>query len=981
LDGVRETSLPSIGAGLLSRSGWFFYDDSARPLIDPSTQWLAKRPDPDALDWFFCVYGHDYRRALLLASDLLGHVLLPPKWAFGAWYSRYWPFTDAEERGIVTKFRELGIPLDVLVIDVDWHLHGWEGYDWNPELFPDPEGFLRWVHKQGCKVTLNNHPGRLPRADSHFAEVCRRIGVEPAGLEEVHFNLADRTHAAAFMEVLHKPLHKQGVDFWWIDGSSAHMDGLDSQMWTSKVYFDFTEEFTGKRGLLFARYGNHGSHRYPVGFSGDTFSEWGVLGYEVMFTVRAANVLYPYWSHDIGGFMGNRLPTELYVRWVQFGALSPVLRLHSNHGVREPWEYGNEGIETAKKFFRLRYQLLPYIYSYARRVYETGEPLCKPLYIDWPEEEEAYVRDDEYLFGDAILVAPIVEPATNGRIARREVWLPPGEWVSLDTHEAYGSGGVACEADLQTLPMFLRKGSIVVMDEEATDYVKEAADQNLTALVTVGGPEAVFTLYEDDGESKEYQKDKFAKTELKLVATSSSDQVLTIAPTKGRYEGQAAERAWRVAVVGRFAPEQVLLDGKPMRRCRESEERLPIGAWCWCADKKLINISLPRRPIDAGYKVELRGGAGSEEYTVFWEAMRLARHLRQALGNVENLQGTWDDLRVEASRTAAKAENIARRVEQGEMRAHEARIDLRRLKERDVEHVADIAARGAASDTVRFEAVSNILGVSLSGRIETEDGGRLTRLRPVVLRANLAPAAVKRFLESLHERQGARWPDVDKELAFGPYYPVGKFEASLQLRGQWAGLPFGTSISDAVDASALQVFHLVGPFDNTGRKGLDTSYPPELALEVGAQLEGKAGPVKWLQTGWRCPPRHHAEPHFVNLEALFDPKEFTVAYAVAYVWAPQEQDALVLIGTDDECKLWVNGQHVHTFPDPRPPEPDQDKVPVRLRSGWNTLLLKVCQEQGQWGFYMRLTGPDEKPLRGLWTALAPEGTPPREGEL
>ncbi len=978
LDGVKGAALPPLGQGLLSRSGWFFYDDSGRPLIDPATDWLAERPDANAQDWYFCAYGHDYWRALLLASDLMGHINLPPRFAFGGWYSRYWPFTDAEEREIVNRFRELGIPLDVLVIDVDWHLHGWESYDWNPELFPNPEEFLDWVHAQGCKVTLNNHPGRLPAADSRFADVCRAMGVDPAGREDVQFNLADKTHAEAYFELLHKPLHEQGVDFWWIDGSAAGMRGLDSQMWTSKLYFDYTEKHTGKRGLLFARYGGHGSHRYPTGFSGDTFADWGVLGYEVGFTSRAANVLYPYWSNDIGGFNGDRLPADLYIRWVQFGAFSPILRLHSNHGIREPWEYGPEGIEAARTYFGARYELLPYIYSWARQTYETGEPLCRPLYLDWPEEEEAYRRDDEYLFGDAILVAPIVQAAPAGQPARREVWLPPGEWLDPWTGEAYSSGVISYEADLQRLPMFYRRGSILVTNGAAPAHVGQERPDRLTAVVTVGRPDASFTLYEDDGESKGYQKGEFAKTELRLTAGSSTSQTLEVAPAEGSFEGQVKDRSWRVTVLGRFAPEEVLLDGKALAKAKprawDSADESP--GWCWEAGERRVSVYLPRRPVTSGYRVELRGGAGHQEYTLCSQALGLGRHLRRVAEDLRALEGDWVTASFQATKAAAKAENLARRLEAGQVPLTLARRTLSEIEEDDLPLLVDAAARGAANEKDRMKALATVLGISLEGRLEVLADGTTARLAPEVLRSPYAPEATQRLLASLQAPDGSRWPDLGRELAYGPYCPVGLVRVSTPLQGEWAGLPVAGELSAVVDTSPLQLFHLVGPFDNAERRGLEAVYPPEQELKIGAELEGKEGPVKWLTTRWRWPTGPQAEPNFINLEPLFKPKDFTVAYAVAYVWAPRDEDGVAYLGSDDECKLWVNGEHVHTFPDPRPPAPDQDRVAIKLRSGWNTLLMKVCQEGGQWGLYVRLAGPDDRPLQGLWTSLAPEGTPP-----
>ncbi|MBC7289287.1 MAG: DUF5110 domain-containing protein, partial [Armatimonadetes bacterium] len=560
--------------------------------------------------------------------------------ALGAWYSRYWPYTADEEKAIVTRFRELGIPLDVLVIDVDWHLHGWEAYDWNPELFPDPEGFLKWVHAQGCKVTLNNHPGKLPAADSHFADFCRYIGVEPAGRNNIHINLADRRHCEAFFEILHKPLHEQGVDFWWIDGSSAQFPDLDSQMWTTRQYFEYTERYTGRRGLLFARYGGHGSHRYPVGFSGDTFSHWGVLKYEIGFTARAGNVLYPWWSHDIGGFMGNVLPTELYVRWLQFGALSPILRLHSNHGVREPWNYGQEGIECARRYFRLRYALIPYIYSCAYETWQTGEPLCKALYMEWPELEEAYQHDDEYLFGHALLVAPVAEPADTtagppgavqpalsaaadeGPVARRQIWLPPGQWLDWWTGQVFSGGQtITYAAPLQRLPLFLRAGYPVVMGPVG-DYVGQQPCDTLRIIFAAAeSGERSFTLFEDDAESKDYLQGGGAKTLIEAkAADEGAQQNVVIWPMRGSYNGQVEKRRWIVEIRGATKPSQVAVNGKPLPQTREGRGE----GYAWNGSAGRVTVWLNERPVSEKIEVKLISSLPVRLYRQAWEAKELA---------------------------------------------------------------------------------------------------------------------------------------------------------------------------------------------------------------------------------------------------------------------------------------------------------------------------------------------------------------------
>ncbi len=987
LDGASETNLPQPGLGLLSRSGWFAYDDGGRPLVSPTTNWLVPRDDRAASDLYFCAYGKDFRHALALGSDLFGHVFMPPKWAFGEWYSRYWPYKDQEERDIIKKFRASGIPLDVLVIDVDWHPYGWESYDWNKQLFPDPDGFLTWVHEQGCKVTVNTHPGELPKEDSHFAEICKLIGVDPAGKDNVSLNMADQVQAQASFEVLRKPMMKQGIDFWWIDGDSAGMDGLDSQQWTSKQYFDYTEKFTDKRGLLFARYGGFGD-RYPVGFSGDTWSQWGVLNHEVGYTARAGNALFPYWSHDIGGFLGDRIPDDLYVRWVEFGALSPILRLHSNHGVREPWNYGAEGMAVAKTYFRLRQSLVPYIYSNARRTFESGEPLCKPLYLDWPDEEEAYRHDDEYLFGDGILVAPVTEAAPVGQASRRTLWLPPaegpesgrgGDWVDFWTGEAHPGGTITVEADLQRLPMFLRRDSILV-EGPVGDYIGQKPDDDLRAILTVGGKETAFKLYEDDGQSKDYQGDAFATTPLSLKPGANADtsQTLTIGAASGKFAGQVAQRKWTVEVRGRFAPATVLLDGKPIPRGSDGGDVALSPRPRWRFDPATVRtyVFLPERPVGSTYEVTFQGGGGWRDYASYGQIRHLAELLRAAPKKVAALPGTWGPFDKACADSAGRAEALAASLVGGKITPMAARPAFVKLTDQDLPAIADAAAQGASDPAGRFQALASVLDVNATARLTVLPGGKSARLTPNLGSAPFA--ASQRLLDSLLGPTGEKASDAAVTVTFDNFFPAGLIDLGIPVTGAWGGLPVSTKVSCAVDASWLQLLHLVGSWDNANRVGVTTDYAPEKAFKLDEPWQGKTGPVKWLTTDWRWPAGPKPEAVFIDLVPLFDPHDLVVAYAAAYVWSPKDLDAMALMGTDDEGMLWVNGEHVFTYPDPRPPLPDQDHIKIKLRSGWNTLLVKVCQEGGQWGLYLRLADPDGKPLRGLWTSLKPEGTPPAQ---
>ncbi len=210
--------------GLMSRSGWAVVDDSAS-LVFTDDGWLAPRAAPASLDLYFFGYGHDYLGCLRDFCRVAGPIPLVPRWALGNWWSRYWKYSQAELQALMEEFRARQVPLSVCVVDMDWHItrtgnasRGWTGYTWNRELFPDPDGFFRWLHGQGLKTSLNLHPadGVYPH-EAQYPEMAARLGIDPASGEPVPFDIGDPQFAAAYFEVLHHPLEAQGVDFWWID--------------------------------------------------------------------------------------------------------------------------------------------------------------------------------------------------------------------------------------------------------------------------------------------------------------------------------------------------------------------------------------------------------------------------------------------------------------------------------------------------------------------------------------------------------------------------------------------------------------------------------------------------------------------------------------------------------------------------------------------------------------------------------------------
>jgi alpha-glucosidase (family GH31 glycosyl hydrolase) len=634
LDGALggKTSEP-IGPGLISRDGWVLVDDSTRPLFDSTDfsfqqgenstwPWVMERPLGDRQDWYFLGYGHNYKAALGDFVRVAGRIPLPPRFAFGAWWSRYWAYSDQELDELVKGFRENDIPLDVLVIDMDWHkafndkrfTHeqdqagqtlGWTGYSWNPLLFPNPEAFLKGLHDDGLKVTLNLHPasGVQPFEDA-YPTMAKAMGQDPADKKYVAFDITNQRFARNYFDILHHPMEKQGVDFWWLDwqqGENTAIRGVNPTWWLNYTHFS-DQAREGKRPLLFHRWGGLGNHRYQIGFSGDTISVWESLAFQPGFTAQAANVGYAYWSHDIGGHMPGVVEPELYLRWLQFGALSPILRTHTTKNAdseRRIWAYPEPYSDLMREAVQRRYALLPYIYTEARRTYDTGVAFFHPLYFDWPEAPEAYQHNNEYVFGDSMLVAPITAPAESvSQQSKQTVWLPEGEWFEVDTGRMLHGGQTVTKAfTLSETPVYERAGAIVPMQPPVQYTGQKLVDPLIVSVAprTLDGSTS-YTLYEDGSDGRAYQVGEFARTRIDATQQASTSRI-TIAAAQGSYAGMPKDRAYEVHMPGDWPPTHVSVNGKPLAWNIGASMKDGLLGWTYEGNTLTTIVRTPRFPV------------------------------------------------------------------------------------------------------------------------------------------------------------------------------------------------------------------------------------------------------------------------------------------------------------------------------------------------------------------------------------------------
>ncbi len=590
LKGTRRTldltaAKVKIGDGVVSKNGVAIIDDSESLLlladgtVKPRREILGRAEN--GTDVYCFAYGYDYNKAVADYYRLTGMTPLIPRYVLGNWWSRYKAYTQDEYLTLMKRFRDEKIPITVATVDMDWHwvkiadkfgkestefekpknpvrfirgsymIPGWTGYSWNTDLFTDYKQFLNELHDMNLKVTLNLHPAAgVAWFEDMYEDFARYMGIDPETKERIEFDITDKKFIEGYFRFLHHKYEDEGVDFWWMDwqqGNKTKVEGLDP-LWALNHYHSLDSARDGKRPLILSRFAGYGSHRYPLGFSGDTAVLWSALKFQPYFTATASNIGYSWWSHDIGGHLSGIRDDELYLRWVQFGVFSPILRLHSTQNEylgKEPWKFSRDTERTTKEFLKLRHRLIPYIYTANHLTHTEGIPLMKPMYYDYPHCEGAYAVKNEYKFGSELIVAPITEKTSEKtRTAAAEVWLPEGRYTDIFTGRIYKGGSIVpMSRDMSSIPVLAKAGAIIPL---ADDYGVNDWKNPATLELLIYRGNGSYELYEDDGETNAYKDGHFAKTTYN-VAENGNSLLFTINPANGDSEVIPQKRTYKLS--------------------------------------------------------------------------------------------------------------------------------------------------------------------------------------------------------------------------------------------------------------------------------------------------------------------------------------------------------------------------------------------------------------------------------------------------
>ncbi|GAA2037381.1 glycoside hydrolase family 31 protein [Catenulispora yoronensis] len=613
LDNPAALPVP-LHPGILDKSGWYLLDDTQTALLNADGT-ITQRPGHAGQayqDGYFFGYGHDYKQGLSDLHALTGPADLLPKSAFGVWYSRYYPYTTADyENTILPTFRSQKTPLDWLVVDTDFKAPStWDGWNWNSSLFPDPTGFMNWTKQQQLAVTLNIHPS-ISDADPKFAATNATAGGLIAdGTNQHVWDWSIPSQLKSYLD-LHQPFEQQGVRAWWLDwccdNSRASAPGITPDAFINAAYAADGNS-KGLRGFAFSRMGasyqNYGGaypagpwaeHRSTLQFTGDTPATWDMLKFESGFTQAEGAIGLPYVSDDIGSYHGGHLADDMYVRWVQLGAFQPIERLHSDHGDRLPWNYDDAARIPAEQFLNLREALVPYTYTLAKQAQDTGVPMLRSLYLNYPESPEAYTYSNEYLYGDNVLVSPITSANDANGNGSVTTWFPPGTWTDYFTGKTYTGPSTATITDgLNAMPVFLRSGGIMTT---RTNYVDNAqAPLNQLTVNAAAGADGTFNLYEDAGEGLQYQQGQSSTTTL---GWNDSAHALTIGAAAGTYPGAITSRTYTLKLSNASAASAVTVDG----------QQLPASSYSYNTASRTLTVTTAALATATAHTVSLTPGA------------------------------------------------------------------------------------------------------------------------------------------------------------------------------------------------------------------------------------------------------------------------------------------------------------------------------------------------------------------------------------
>ncbi len=527
----------------------------------------------DSMDYYF-FYGPDFDRLIADYRELTGAAPLFGKWAYGYWQCKNRYDSQAELLAIAQKYRGLHIPLDNIVQDwFWWNVMGDPVFN---KDYPDPKGVVDALHNDHVHLMISVWPYFRPGSPVYDDMDKRGFFIDRTKVQSFHpprmalydaFNPEARKY---YWNLMNDALFKIGADAWWLDTTEPETEGRETNLLvtnkvnggengaryanefplytTAAVYQGQREASDKKRVFILSRSAYAGAQRNAAAtWSGDVDPNWETFRRQIPAGLNYSLSGLPYWTTDIGGFVSanpdDPAYRELYVRWFQFGAFCPIFRAHGTRTTNqnEIWSYGPDAQQTLVAYDKLRYRLMPYIYSLAWKATSEGYTIMRPLVMDFREDVRAQNIGDQFLFGPALLVNPVTEPGTT----TRHLYLPAAKWFDFWTGAAI-QGGRTLDAPspIERMPLYVRAGSILPLGPDVEFAAEKSADP--IELRVYRGANGAFTLYEDENDSYDYEKGVYATIPL---SWDDVTRTLTIGDRSGSFPGMLAKRTFRVVFV------------------------------------------------------------------------------------------------------------------------------------------------------------------------------------------------------------------------------------------------------------------------------------------------------------------------------------------------------------------------------------------------------------------------------------------------
>ena len=524
---VRNFGLPNSslakgglkGKGLYSAEGMASIDDTSSLIFHEDGTTSVN--NELRVDTYLFMYNKDFEAALKDYYQITGFPALIPRYALGNWWSSNDNYDDLQLKTLIDNFERNNIPLSIVVLDKDWHKriklkdkHLRTGFTFNDKYFTNPKAMIDYLHSKNIRIGLSIDPtSGLYNIDTYYNEALKYIQTDKSG--KIPYNVLDPKFVDVYFKLFIHPLDALGVDFYWLD---LENEQNINELTLLKHYhfYDMQRNFK-RRPLLLSEEKTIAPHRYPVLYSGKTEVSWSTLRKIPFYNNNSFNNGAPFVAHDVSGYFKGTEDNELYLRSIQLGVFSPILKFGVDKGKyykREPWRWDIKTYTIAKDYLNLRHKLIPYIYSEAYKYHKFGDQLIKPLYYLKPNFYDDVLYRNEYFFGSSLLIAPII--TQKDEVMNRVVhnfYLPEGTWYDYVTGKKFpgGKNYINFFRD-EDYPVFAKSGAIIPLsNNQNLNDTTSPVDMEINIFP---GQSNSYTLFEDDGESDLYRKDYYLLTQI-----------------------------------------------------------------------------------------------------------------------------------------------------------------------------------------------------------------------------------------------------------------------------------------------------------------------------------------------------------------------------------------------------------------------------------------------------------------------------------